>query len=76
MKITGTLEHWWHEPALFNVIWGHVHNDIEGRFVDGTLIHTSSLKHSSKQVHKEGDIINTQNSTYLLGKPRVFGDGV
>lgn len=76
MKVTGTLEHWWHEPAYFNVMWGQVYGDIHGRFVDGTLIHTSTLKHSSKQIHKEGDIIATMNSFYLLGKPRVFEDGI
>ena len=76
MKVTATLEHWWHEPDMFNVIWGHIHNDVHHRWIEGTLIHTSTLKHPKAQVHKEGDVIQTRNSTYLLGKPKVFGDGI
>ena len=76
MKVTATLEHWWHEPQMFNVIWGQIHYDIHDRWPEGTLIRTSSLKHPSEQVHKEGDIVTTRNSFYKLGRPRVFSDGI
>jgi len=39
---------------------------------DGTPIHTSAIKNRSL---KEGDVVETVNSTYLLGKEgRVEGD--
>lgn len=70
MEVTGRLEDWTHDKEGFNVIWGHVYEDVRGRFRDGTWIHTSVLRHPKIAVHKEGDIVRTLNSTYLLGKPR------
>ena len=67
--ITGRLENWSLDPS-FNMMWGHIYGDIHKRFYDGAFIHTSSLKHPVKTEHKEGDIIQTRNSTYLLGKAK------
>lgn len=65
-EITGRLEGW-HKDPVFNIIWGHIFDDVRGRFVNGTLIHTSSL--NSKPPFKEGSVVKTLNSKYLLGKP-------
>lgn len=67
-KITAQLEDWWYDQ-FFHVYWGHIYGDRKNRFRDGTRIHTSSVK--PKERHKrEGDIIETLNSRYLLGAPR------
>lgn len=64
-EITGRLEGWSYDP-MYRVYWGYIYEDIHGRFVDGTRIHTSS---TTQKDGKEGDLIVTRNSTYLLGKP-------
>ena len=66
--ITGRLERWavQHSPSRDEfIIWGNVYDDIHSRFRDGTWIHTSGIK--ARDV-KEGDVVTTRNSTYLLGK--------
>lgn len=72
-EITGRLENWYFD-LYFNVIWGQVYDDSKGRFIDGTLIHTSDLiiprNHTRKDPPVEGDIMQTRNSRYLLGKER------
>ena len=73
-RVTGTLEHWWYDD-LYNCVWGHIDEDVKGRFPNGTLIHTSDIpkfKESRVCDAKQGDYICTRNSIYRLGKPRVF----
>jgi hypothetical protein len=64
-EITGRLENW---VPQFNILWGHVHDDVRKRFEDGTWIHTSSIFNVNLKDLKEGDVVQTLNSSYLLGK--------
>ena len=68
MEITGKLENWYMEQVTRKefIIWGHLSGDSKGRWPDGRWIHTSGVK--NRRI-KEGDIVRTRNSTYLLGKP-------
>lgn len=69
MKPTGRLENWkW--DSSYNVLWGQIYDDTQGRFPDGTHIHTSSIKLSPENILAENHIIKTKNSFYLLGKPK------
>lgn len=71
-KVTGRLEKWSYDPTN-HMFWGRVYGDSKGRFADGTYIHTSMCH---KPDAKEGDIIKTHYSTYLLGEkydPEVHG---
>ena len=70
MEVTGILEDWRRVQVSKKefVIWGHVYEDIHGRFRNGAFIHTSGIKNRAV---KEGDIVQTRNSTYLLGKEFV-----
>lgn len=70
-QVTGRLEGWsiilMYEDMYYLV--GHVYDDIKGRFVDGALIHTSIItegRHPHAQL-KEGDVVHTTYSSYLLG---------
>ena len=75
-RVTGTLEHWWYDD-LYNVVWGIINEDVKGRFVDGTQIHTSDIpkyRKSRKCDAKQGDYIYTLNSIYRLGKPRIVNN--
>jgi len=67
IDITATLNNWFTQQTSEKsfVVWGEIANDIHGRFEDGTNVHTSGIKNRSV---KEGDIVKTKNSTYLLGK--------
>jgi len=73
-KVTGILQNWWADTSFDGgeyFIKGNINGDIEGRFQDGTYIHTSGIRYS---VHfpgklKEGDVVRTRNSVYLLGTP-------
>lgn len=69
MKITGRLENWAYNSKS-NTIVGEIYNDANGRFRDGSQIQTSRLKPMSVQVStpKEGVVMETLNSSYLLGK--------
>lgn len=73
-EITGRLENWVYD-SLWNVVWGNCYDDIHKRFRDGEWIHTSDIPTTRNgrtgSTLKEGDIIKTLNSTYLLGKPQV-----
>jgi len=66
---TGRLEAW--EVMQFSheeyIIWGSVYEDEEGRFKDGEYIHTSTVSIKDFPSPKEGDVVTTRNSTYLLG---------
>lgn len=64
-EVTGRLESWYYDHAL-RVYYGHIYDDVKKRWWDGAFIHTSHCPYPNK---KEGDIIETRNSTYLLGKP-------
>jgi hypothetical protein len=70
-EVTGTLENWrvqdW--DNLEYVIWGNVNGDVNGRFRDGYYIHTSGITKSLHPVSslKEGVVVHTRNSAYLLG---------
>ena len=63
--LTGRLEDWWYEPSI-QVFRGRLYDDILKRWHDGALIHTS---HCPFPDAKQGDIIETLNSRYLLGEP-------
>ena len=62
--VTGRLENWWYD-SLNHVFWGNIYEDVRGRWHDGQHIHTSMCHNPDA---KEGDIIKTRNSRYLLGK--------
>ena len=66
-EVTGRLEDWRIQQVTKKecIVWGDCYDDIRDRFRDGELIHTSGVKNCKM---KEGDIITTRNSTYLLGK--------
>lgn len=68
-ELTGTLNNWSLQKVTDEefVIWGEVTGDIHNRFPDGTMIHTSGIR---SRVIKEGDIVTTRNSTYLLGREK------
>jgi hypothetical protein len=68
INLTGRLENWEHQPEMYNIMWGDLYDDINTRWPDGTRIRTSSLSHPKTTEFKEGDVIRTRNSTYLLGK--------
>ena len=64
MEPTGRIEEW----VLWNgKIWGNIFDDKKGRFEDGIHIHTSSIVPEGQKC-KEGAVITTRNSAYLLGK--------
>ena len=67
VKVTGVLENWAVDQSTSKefVIWGHIYGDTNGRFKDGTMVHTSGIKNRKCE---EGDVVKTRNSTYLLGK--------
>ena len=67
IEITGTLENWYIKQVTNEefIIWGEIYNDVHKRFDDGTFVHTSGIK--NRKV-KDGDIVNTRNSIYKLGK--------
>lgn len=61
--MNGRLENWYQSgPAVF----GHIFDDPGKRFNEGYFIRTST---ASAEGLKEGDILKTKNSEYLLGKP-------
>jgi hypothetical protein len=70
---TGRLEGWYREQVSNKefVINANIFDDVHGRWKDGHPIHTSAIK--NRQL-KEGDIVTTRNSTYLLGKKLVVGE--
>lgn len=46
---------------------GTIMGDSKGRFFDGEIVNTSSYPMPTTP-HKEGDIVQTRNTKYLLGK--------
>lgn len=67
-ELTGRLENW-SKDSSFNILWGNIYDDQMERWEDGQIIHTSDIKGLQKLDLKEGDIVQTLNSRYLLGKP-------
>ena len=75
--VTGVLEGWWQEGVSSKecIFWGYIYHDRNGRFPDGTFIHTSGVAYKSlTSKPKEGDIITTRNSKYQLGAEGGLGD--
>ena len=68
--ITATLENWYPIQCTSKemVINGECYGDSLGRFPDGTPIETSGVKNRSLS---EGDVIETRNNIYKLGKKRA-----
>lgn len=68
--VTAILDDWIVDPFGRSVIWGRVRDDKAGRFRDGTDIRTSRIDLDAVgfRALKEGDIVKTLNSSYLLGK--------
>ena len=64
-KPTARLENWKYD-SMWHCFNGYIFDDVRMRFPDGSYIYTS---HCVEPDAKEGDIIHTLNSTYLLGKP-------
>lgn len=52
------------------VVFGNIHSDTTRRFADGDGMHTSTLVSPHKE-YKEGDVVETRNSSYTLGKERL-----
>lgn len=67
---TAKLEDWYVD--ISGSICGNIYGDSKDRFKDGSPIKTSYTLPMSMQVSspKEGIIIFTRNSSYLLGKHR------
>lgn len=68
--ITATLENWraYSFSEDITQVVGDIHGDTEQRWPDGTVIRTSKVVSGE---FKEGEIIKTLNSTYLLGNKGV-----
>ncbi len=67
MDITGRLENWKVQEAG-RLVWGNLYDDVRGRWKQGQRIHTSSLPGTFDMSKlKEGQVITTLNSVYLLG---------
>lgn len=68
MSTTATLNNWFVRQCSKKemMFYGDIEGDTQGRWGDGTPIHTSGVKNCKPE---QGDIITTRNSTYLLGEP-------
>lgn len=68
--VTGRLENWCYDPHM-NVVWGELYEDIHKRWNEGTRIHTSTLKKPAVACLGRGIVIETTNSSYLLGERKL-----
>jgi hypothetical protein len=72
MNITGRLENW--KVAVRTpdgyTLFGALYEDKEHRFPDGVQVHTS-LVHDKLKDPRSGDVVETKNSTYVLGSPAL-----
>ena len=66
--LTGTLEGWAIDTFGRDILWGYIVGDVKGRFASTTRVHTSSIP-DFKDSYVEGDVVETLNSVYVLGKP-------
>ena len=70
--INGRLENWHSEQRTEDyefMLFGNVYDHGPDRyFEDGERVHTSLVIAPPGHVFKEGDIVQTRNSRYLLGK--------
>ncbi len=63
-KATARIENW----ALANgMVFGEIYEDSRKRWPDGQEIRTSMVDEG--ETVKEGHIVKTRNSSYLLGSP-------
>ncbi|QIG69779.1 hypothetical protein EVB81_210 [Rhizobium phage RHph_I46] len=65
-KYTARLEDWGVVEGK-NQLFGNVFEDSKGRFDDGQFVKTSPAFDDPKDL-KEGDLVSTKSSVYLLGK--------
>ena len=63
-EVTGTLEEWVYDKGR-NVLVGRIYNDTEKRWPDGYWVYTSGIVRPDEL--KQGDVVETMNSYYLLG---------
>lgn len=64
--VTATLEQWYPDK-YYRILWGNIKDDVRSRWADGTKIHTSFIPDTDLRTLKEGDLVVTLNSVYLLG---------
>jgi hypothetical protein len=64
--LTGTLENWDVDPN-YPMLWGDVYGN--PKFEEGETVHTSYISRYQLEDLKEGVVVETTYSTYLLGKP-------
>jgi hypothetical protein len=72
IRVTGRLEYWNVQSSPNEeefILWGKVWDDAKHRFRNGSLIHTAGIAGDHTGL-KEGDIVTTRNSVYLLGKKK------
>ena len=65
----GVLTNWIIDPMGRGVLWGEIFGDKKERFNDGSWIHTSYMEPDVISGAKEGIVVRTLNSAYLLGAP-------
>jgi hypothetical protein len=67
-SLTGKLENWiLVEDQGLTIVFGYIYGDQKRRFVNGVHMYTSPVHTPVSQI-KEGNVIKTLNSQYLLGK--------
>lgn len=71
-EVTATLKDW--SIHTFSggdgkFLHGRIYNDTKHRWENGHVIRTSLVLSMSEDEPKEGVIVTTANSTYLLGNP-------
>ena len=71
-RCDGQLEDWFLQQGM---VYGRIFADRKCRFPDGFFLHTSEVLEASDKPLKEGSIIETRNSVYLLGKPHKLAGG-
>ncbi|MGZ8172959.1 MAG: hypothetical protein ACXWT0_03860 [Methylobacter sp.] len=64
-EVNAKIDKWTH---FDDRVRGTISGDTHGRFKDGELVITSILKPGQCSL-KEGDVVETNNNKYLLGKP-------
>ena len=71
MKMTGKLENWvLVEDQGVLIVFGSIYGDQKTRFANGVHMFTSNVLTSVSKI-KEGNVIQTLNSRYLLGKKAI-----